>query len=75
MMAILEPMSLERVITDALDKAILREAEKVITEAQAKLEQAVREKLAEIVMAVLSEFSIERHQQHIVITVRDRRSA
>lgn len=75
-MAVVTPSSLERTIHDAIEQYIADEAEKILAEAQAKLERKIRESLGALCMSVSSYYTVERFNgMDIRILVKDQREA
>lgn len=78
-MALVTPLttsSLEQAILRAIEQYIADEAEKVLVEAQAKLEQKIRQSLGALCMSVSSYYTVERiNGVDIRIHVKDQREA
>lgn len=75
-MANANPESLERAIHAAIEQYIADEAEKILTEAQAKLETKIRQGLGALCMSVSSYYTVERYNGvDIRILVKDVRAS
>lgn len=64
-------IDLETAIRKAILEELNQEAERIIEEAKAKIETAIRAHIGRIALGILKQYEISQNQDHIVITVKN----